>query len=192
MKIEVNIKNRHALIILLFIIAASTIGLVVAYGGTTPSAMGHSWGEMYCPGCIISANLGDNSVTGIKIQDGAVTGADIQDSSVTGADIQDGSIAKADLATGIIFDGLGATVPASTTCLCHDPAYPYNPPTTATLLPNKMIANNNRIAMEYSRTNACTNCGTQYTCQRYYFGNSEWSACTETSVACECIIIGGG
>jgi hypothetical protein len=32
-------------VILLFIIAASAIGLVVAYGGTTPSVMGHSWGR---------------------------------------------------------------------------------------------------------------------------------------------------
>jgi len=46
MKIEINIQNSHLLIILLFITAASAIGLVAAYGGSAPLTMGHSVGEM--------------------------------------------------------------------------------------------------------------------------------------------------
>src|SRR4030042_4308064 len=87
MRIEINIRNSHFLVILLFIIAVSAVGLVVAYGGINPSVMGHSWGEISCPGCITNTNLAGNSVTGAKIQDGTVTGADIQDSSIASGDI---------------------------------------------------------------------------------------------------------
>jgi len=77
MKIELNIQNRHVLIILLFITAASAIGLAAAYGGDTPSTMGHSWGEMYCDKCIATSNFADNSVTSAKIVDSTITNADI-------------------------------------------------------------------------------------------------------------------
>jgi len=60
MKIEINIQNRHVLIILLFIIAASAIGLVMAYGGTTPSAMGHTWGEMVCDSTLCANSVNGN------------------------------------------------------------------------------------------------------------------------------------
>lgn len=67
MKIELNIRDSHLLIILLFITAVSAMGLVVAYGGTAPITMGHTWGEMECAGCIITSNLADSSVTSAKI-----------------------------------------------------------------------------------------------------------------------------
>jgi len=67
MRIEINIHDRHVLIILLFITVVSAIGLVVAYGGIQPSVMGHTWGEMYCDKCIINSNLADNSVSGAKL-----------------------------------------------------------------------------------------------------------------------------
>ena len=87
MRIELNIQNSHVLIILLFITAASAIGLAAAYGGDSPSTVGHSWGEMECSGCIINSNLAGNSVNSAKIQDETITGADILNGSITNADI---------------------------------------------------------------------------------------------------------
>jgi hypothetical protein len=75
MKIEITVGSRQVLIILLFIIAISAVGLVVAYGGSSPSTAGHSWGEVECNSCITSAN----------IQDGTITSADI--SSIDGSKI---------------------------------------------------------------------------------------------------------
>jgi len=46
MKIELNIKDSHILIILLILTTASAIGLVVGYGGTNPSTMGHTLSEI--------------------------------------------------------------------------------------------------------------------------------------------------
>ncbi len=85
MRIEINIRNSHFLVILLFIIAVSAVGLVVAYGGSNPQAVGHNWGEMECLGCITNANIADGSVTGAKIQDASITSADI--SSIDGSKI---------------------------------------------------------------------------------------------------------
>jgi hypothetical protein len=99
MKIEINIKDSHALLILLLITAASAMGLVVAYGGINPSAMGHTWGEMECAGCIINSNLADSSVTTAKIADSSITGAKLTDNAVTSAKIADGSITTADVAS---------------------------------------------------------------------------------------------
>ncbi len=67
MKIEITVEARHVMIILLFIAAVSTMGLVVAYGGSAPLTMGHSWGEIDCSGCITGSNIADNSVTSSKI-----------------------------------------------------------------------------------------------------------------------------
>jgi hypothetical protein len=77
MKIEITIGNRQVLIILLFIIAASAVGLVMAYGGSNPDVVGHTWGEMLCDKCISTTNIADNSVTGAKILDGSITNSDI-------------------------------------------------------------------------------------------------------------------
>jgi hypothetical protein len=74
MRIEISIESRHVLIILLFITAASAVGLVVAYGGSAPAAMGHSWSEVECNGCIATGNLAESSVTGLKLADNSVTG----------------------------------------------------------------------------------------------------------------------
>jgi len=58
MRIETNIQTRHVLVILLFIVTASTIGLVVAYGGTNPPVMGHTLGEIEFPsGTVMLFNL---------------------------------------------------------------------------------------------------------------------------------------
>jgi len=46
MKIEINIQTKHALIILLFITAASAIGIAGGYGGTAPATMGHTLSEV--------------------------------------------------------------------------------------------------------------------------------------------------
>jgi hypothetical protein len=78
MKIELNIRDSHVLILLLLITAASAMGLVVAYNsGLPPSTMGHTWGEMECSGCITTSNLADSSVTTAKLADNSVTGAKI-------------------------------------------------------------------------------------------------------------------
>jgi len=97
MRIEINIRNSHFLVILLFIIAVSAVGLVVAYGGIQPSIMGHSWGEVSCPGCITNTNLADGSVTSAKIQDASITSADI--SSIDGSKIT-GTVPNADTVDG--------------------------------------------------------------------------------------------
>jgi len=59
MTVQITIQNKHVLIILLFIMAASAIGLVVAYGGNSPSIMGHTWGEIACDSnvCINSSGI---------------------------------------------------------------------------------------------------------------------------------------
>ncbi len=94
MKIEITIGNRQVLIILLFIIAASTVGLVVAYQSQyQPNVMGHSWSEMECNNCITGSNLADNSVTSAKIQDGSITNADIASTGLN-ADTLDGKHAS--------------------------------------------------------------------------------------------------
>ncbi len=65
MKIEINIRDTHVLIALLFITAASAIGLVAGYGGTAPATMGHTWGEMVCDTtfCMTGGNVGIGMTT---------------------------------------------------------------------------------------------------------------------------------
>lgn len=95
MKITLNIKTGHVLIILLFVIAASAIGLVAGYGGTTPSTMGHTWGEINCPGCITSANIQAGTITTANIASidgGKITGTV---PNATNADTVDGKHAAA-------------------------------------------------------------------------------------------------
>ena len=120
MKIELTIQNSHVLIILLFLTAASAIGLVAGYGGTAPATMGHTWGEMECAGCITTANLADSSVTGAKIADGTITTADvasIDGSKITGmvsnSDMVDGKHASDFIPSGmsITYNSTGTTCP---------------------------------------------------------------------------------
>jgi hypothetical protein len=80
MKIEINIGNSHVMIILLFLAAVSTVGLVMAYGSSSPSAMGHSWSEVECSGCITSSNIADGSITNADISPTAA----IDGSKITG------------------------------------------------------------------------------------------------------------
>jgi len=47
-RIQIIIDDRELMFILAAVISVSAIGLAMAYGGSTPSSMGHSWGEMDC------------------------------------------------------------------------------------------------------------------------------------------------
>jgi hypothetical protein len=60
MRIVINIRGGHVLVILLLIIAFSATGLVLAYGGSSPAVMGHTWGEMICDSnlCVSSGRIG--------------------------------------------------------------------------------------------------------------------------------------
>ena len=107
MKIEINIQSSHVLIILLFITAASAIGLAAAYGGTQPNVMGHTWGEMECAGCIINSNLADNSVTGAKIVDSTITNADISPTAAIAGSKITGTVPNAQNAQTIGGIGIG-------------------------------------------------------------------------------------
>lgn len=113
MTVQITIKDSHLLIILLFITAVSAIGLVVGFGGTSPGAMGHTWGEMECVGCIITSNLGDSQVTTAKIADSSVTSAKIADGTITNADI---------VSTGLnadTLDGVHSTALATWGSVCN-------------------------------------------------------------------------
>jgi len=77
MEVRISIGERKLMLLLAVIIAVSTVGLVMGYGGSNPQVVGHSWDEMSCSNCITNANLADNSVTGSKIADNSVTGAKI-------------------------------------------------------------------------------------------------------------------
>jgi hypothetical protein len=75
---------------------------------TIESDNGSAWvstGAVIVPGSIGSAQLGNNSVTNVKIAYGAVTGDKIQDGTITGTDIADGSISASKLAGGVISGG---------------------------------------------------------------------------------------
>jgi hypothetical protein len=75
MKIEIHIENKHVLIMLASIAIISGIGLVIAYGGSQPSLMGHTWGEVECNDCITAQNIGPSAVGSDEIATDAV-GAD--------------------------------------------------------------------------------------------------------------------
>ncbi len=67
MEIRISIGERSLMLILAVITAVSAVGLALAYGGNSPSTVGHSWGEIYCDKCIGTSNISDSSVTGAKI-----------------------------------------------------------------------------------------------------------------------------
>ena len=56
--IQITIDDRKLMLILAVIISVSAIGLVMAYGGSSPQVVGHSWGEMICDStlCVNSIN----------------------------------------------------------------------------------------------------------------------------------------
>lgn len=83
--IQLTIDDRKLMVILAVIISVSAIGLVVAYGGSNPTVVGHSWSEMTCDKCISNSNLGDNSVNSNKIIDNTITTADVN--SIDGSKI---------------------------------------------------------------------------------------------------------
>lgn len=67
MELRITIGERSLMLLLATITGISAVGLVIAYGGSEPAIIGHSWGEMFCDKCINTSNLNDNSVTGAKI-----------------------------------------------------------------------------------------------------------------------------
>jgi hypothetical protein len=103
MKIEINIENKHILVLLAFIAVVSGIGLVIAYGGSQPSDAGHSWGEVECNDCITAQNIGPSAVGADEIATDAV-GADELNESAAIQDLQsvdgDGSGLDADTLDG--------------------------------------------------------------------------------------------
>ena len=110
MELRLVIDDRKLMVISSILIAVSLVGLTVAYGGNSPSAMGHTWGEMECVGCIITGNLADSSVNGNKVIDGSIASADIADGSIVTADVGsiDGSkiTGSVDMLDGLHADGL--------------------------------------------------------------------------------------
>ena len=125
MTVQITVKDSHVLIILLFLTTASAMGLVVGYGGTSPGAMGHTWGEMTCAGCIINSNLGDSQVTTAKIADSTVTSAKIADGTITNADIVSTGL-NADTVDGLHAAGIASSWGSpcnpvwSSSCSCCD------------------------------------------------------------------------
>lgn len=117
MKIEIHIENKHILILLAFIAVVSGIGLVIAYGGSQPSVMGHTWGEVECNDCITAQNIGPGAVGSDEIATDAV-GADELDESAAIQDLQsvdgDGSGLDADT-----LDGLNASTVEVWVCDCN-------------------------------------------------------------------------
>tara|TARA_Y100000310_G_scaffold328746_1_gene397376 strand:+ start:1670 stop:2512 length:843 start_codon:yes stop_codon:yes gene_type:complete len=51
MKIEVNIRKKYFFSLLSVLIILGIVAVGVAYGGNTPSVMGHSFGEIELPSC---------------------------------------------------------------------------------------------------------------------------------------------
>ncbi len=87
MEFRISINEKHLVLILASISVLACIGLVVAYGTSNPSVMGHTWGEIECSGCITSADIGDGQVASADLADNAVTTAKIADGQVTNAKI---------------------------------------------------------------------------------------------------------
>lgn len=46
MKLEVNVEKRYAIIVSVILLALVGVGLTIAYGGSSPSSVGHSFGEL--------------------------------------------------------------------------------------------------------------------------------------------------
>ncbi len=89
--------------VMLLIIGAFVIGIIVAgfvfsqtgvsFSNTQPSSGAwHSADQIWCPGCVSSSSLADNSVTASKLATGAVTSADILDNTIGVADVNSNEI----------------------------------------------------------------------------------------------------
>ncbi len=84
MELRISISEKHLAFILVSISVLACIGLVVAYGGSSPSVMGHTWGEMECPGCITSVDVNFN-YAGSDSKGGKATSAATADSATSAA-----------------------------------------------------------------------------------------------------------
>jgi hypothetical protein len=60
MRLVISINDRYLLLILLFVVTASGMGLALAYNTNNPAVMGHSWGEMVCDNnlCLSGGKVG--------------------------------------------------------------------------------------------------------------------------------------
>lgn len=67
MKIEINIDRRIGLYIIFTMVTLFLVSYAVAYGGSDPSFVGHTWGEMECSGCIDTSDIADGAVTNDKV-----------------------------------------------------------------------------------------------------------------------------
>jgi len=120
MELRVAIDDRKFMFLLALLIGISAVGLVVAYGGTQPSVMGHTWGEVDCNPCIRTSNIFDSQITGAKIADGTITSADV--SSIDGSRITGtvpyassaGSAGNADTVDGYHASSFFITCPCGT------------------------------------------------------------------------------
>jgi hypothetical protein len=79
MKLEINIEKKHLLVFMAFITAITAINtainLVIAYGGTQPSVVGHSWSEIGdFPGTIWHSN---NDGSGSGLDADSIDGVDM-------------------------------------------------------------------------------------------------------------------
>ena len=102
MELVLRITEKSALMILLAIVAVSSAGLVFAYGGNTPSAMGHTWGEMECSDCILSGNIATGAVGSSEIDDSAVGTDEIASNAVTAAKIADNAVGSSEIASNAV------------------------------------------------------------------------------------------
>ena len=82
-KIQINLSNKtyYTLIVIGVIVL---LGIIVYAVAPNP---GHTWGEIECPGCITTADIGDGQVQTADIGDGQVQTADIGDGQVSNSKI---------------------------------------------------------------------------------------------------------
>lgn len=95
MKIVINIKKRYVIAFLCLFLILGIVLIINAYGGSAPSVVGHTWGEIECPGCITTTDIGDGQVQTVDIGDNQITTQKIADGQVQTADIGDGQVTKA-------------------------------------------------------------------------------------------------
>ncbi len=58
MEFRITIDDTKFMVLLAFITGVSFVGLALAYGGNSPSTVGHSWGEIdFPPGTVMLFNL---------------------------------------------------------------------------------------------------------------------------------------
>ncbi len=73
MRIVINLQKEQLTVFLIAVLIVLGVSVAIAYqSGSSPSVMGHDWGEIECAGCVSSANVQDNSLTGADINESAL------------------------------------------------------------------------------------------------------------------------